>query len=167
MLVVYHSTITSVFSVVLPLTKTRATGILKGKQIHFWISGQYSLKKQRTNGVAYDPKSSPGVQLNEVSYFEKCFKVNINIYRTIEENVVTPVYKSRMRYNETMHLNLHQQQLSYISNFKAYAQKYQCGTCERHFKVLSNTKKHQKLCKERTHFKFPGGVYAPTKNHLR
>lgn len=58
---------------------------------------------------------------------------------------------------------LHENQLSYISNFKAYAQKCQCVTCERHFKHYSNMKIHQKTCKGRNQFKFPGGFYGPQK----
>ena len=38
-----------------------------------------------------------------------------------------------MKYADTMQLNLHDHHVPYIFNFNAYAHKYQCKTCDRHF----------------------------------
>lgn len=62
-----------------------------------------------------------------------------------------------------MHLNLYEHHLSYISNINSYAQKFLCKTCRRHFRYLTNMKRHQRVCTGKTKRKFQGGFhYSPS-----
>lgn len=62
-----------------------------------------------------------------------------------------------------MHLNLYEHHLSYISNFSTYARKFLCKTCRRHFKYLTNMKRHQRVCTGQTKRKFYRGFhYSPS-----
>ncbi|CAG2202431.1 unnamed protein product [Mytilus edulis] len=67
----------------------------------------------------------------------------VNMYHLRDDGVALIVYKSRCHYDNTMHVNKFDHYLSYISNLVMYTQKYQCGTCDRHFKHLRNMKRHQ------------------------
>ena len=49
-----------------------------------------------------------------------------------------------------MNLNLFQNHLSYISNFKAYARKFQCKSCKRHTSRFDNMKRNQRACAGKT-----------------
>jgi hypothetical protein len=53
--------------------------------------------------------------------------------------------------------------LSYISNLPAYTQKYQCGTCDRHFSRLDNMKRHQLKCTGQTVYNFKGEFHSNPK----
>ena len=62
-----------------------------------------------------------------------------------------------------MHLNLFDKHLSYISNLNACTQKYQCPSCQMHFKFVHNMNRHSRTCQGRTKHQFPGGFYSPPK----
>jgi hypothetical protein len=62
-----------------------------------------------------------------------CFSINVNVYNLRDDGVALTVYESRCHHDDTMHVNQFDHHLSYISNLPAYTQKYQCGTCDRHF----------------------------------
>ena len=104
-----------------------------------------------------------GVSLDQMADFEKCFNINVNIYDLKEDGLAQSIYKSRCQFSETMQLNMYQHHLSYISNFNAYATKYQCRTCDRHFSRIYNMYRHQKICTGRTVHQFPGGFYTAPK----
>ncbi|KAK3097803.1 hypothetical protein FSP39_013348 [Pinctada imbricata] len=104
-----------------------------------------------------------GVGLDQMADFEKCFAINVNIYDLKEDGLAQSIYKSRCQFSETMQLNMYQHHLSYISNFNAYATKYQCRTCDRHFYRICNMYRHQKICTGRTAHQFPGGFYTAPK----
>ena len=85
-----------------------------------------------------DPFQYAGLPLDQMVHFDHCFKTNVNIYHLRDDGVVLTVYKSRCHYRDTMHVNQFDHHPSYISNLQAYAQKYQCGTYDRHFKHVTN-----------------------------
>jgi hypothetical protein len=95
--------------------------------------------------------------------FEKCFEVNANIFQLKEDGSAQSIYKSRCHFKDTMHLNLYEHHLSDISNFNAYATKYQCQTCERHFSHVNSMQRHQRICKGKTVHEFLGGFYTAPK----
>ncbi|KAL5019438.1 hypothetical protein ScPMuIL_003476, partial [Solemya velum] len=61
------------------------------------------------------------------------------------------------RYETDMFVNVYKNHLSYIKDFKAYARKYQCSSCERHFERLYDFKRHRRTCSEITKYVYPGG----------
>ena len=104
-----------------------------------------------------------GVSLDQMAHFENCFDTNVYIYDLKEDGVAQSLYKSKSNFQTTMHMNMYEHHLSYISNFSSYATKFQCRTCERHFENLSNMLKHHRICKGRTVHQFPGGFYTTPK----
>ena len=126
-----------------------------------WV--QYMLNKCPNSNISSDPKQFKGVELSQLSYFEKCFEINVNVFRLQDDLSALPVYKSQCRFKDTMHLNLHDKHLSYIANIKGFTKKYQCPTCNMHFRTCSNMKKHTRKCQGRTKHQFPGGFYSSPK----
>ena len=126
-----------------------------------WV--QYMQHKCPNVGISLDPKTFKGVELSQLVYFEKCFEINVNIFRLQDDQSALPVYKSHCHFKDTMHLNLFDKHLSYISNLNAYTQKYQCPSCQMHFRKPSNMKRHSLKCEGRTKHRFPGGFYSSPK----
>ena len=82
-----------------------------------WV--QYMQHKCPENNISLDPKTFKGVELSQLVYFEKCFQINVNVFRLQEDQSALPVYKSRCHFKDTMHLNLFDKHLSYISNLQS------------------------------------------------
>ncbi|XP_071137847.1 uncharacterized protein [Mytilus edulis] len=120
-----------------------------------WI--QYAEDKQ------LDSTNFQGLPLHQMAYFEHCFSINVNVYHLRDDDVALTVYKSRCHYPDSMHVNQYDHHLSYISNLSAYTQKYQCGTCDRHFKRVDSMKRHQLKCTGQTVYRFKGGFYSNPK----
>jgi hypothetical protein len=55
-----------------------------------WI-GYLSVKNR---DIDPDPKGFRGVQLTDITDFEKCFDVNVNIYQQIDDGVALAIFKS-------------------------------------------------------------------------
>ena len=113
--------------------------------------------------VHIDPDQFMGISLDQMADFEHCFSVNVNVYQLQEDGSALSIYKSRCHHKDTVHLNLYEHHLSYISNLNGYASKYQCQTCERHFSRINNMHRHQRICKGLTEHQFPGGFYTAPK----
>ena len=79
-------------------------------------------------------KHSKALNCHNYFFLKKCFKINVNIFRIQEDQFALPVYKSHCHFKDTMHLNLFDNHLSYIANLNAYTQKYQCPSCDMHFR---------------------------------
>ncbi|CAG2213159.1 unnamed protein product [Mytilus edulis] len=120
-----------------------------------WI--QFAADKQ------LDSTNFQGLPLHQMAYFEHCFSINVNVYHLRDDGVALTVYKSRCHYDDTMHVNQFDHHLSYIANLPAYTQKYQCGTCDRHFKHVNSMKRHQLKCTGQTVYRFKGGFYSNPK----
>ena len=97
--------------------------------------------------------------MEEFPEFETRFEVNLEAYNLTEDGFAWSVYKSRGQHQTTMFVNLYKNRLSYIRNFAVYAQKYQCQTCECHFKHAGDLHRHQKNCTNKTKFVYPGGFH--------
>ena len=101
-------------------------------------------------------ESFPGISFEDFPKFEECFDVNLEVYNLMEDGLAWSVYKSRGQCGPTMYLNMFEHHLSYIRRFSQYAQKYQCQTCDRHFKQSVDLHRHQKSCNNKTKFVYPG-----------
>ena len=126
-----------------------------------WV--EYMQNKCSNASISLYPKTFKGVELSQLVYFEKCFEINVNIFRLQEDQFALPVYKSHCHFKDTMHLNLSNKHLSYIANLNAYTQKYQCSSCDMHFRKSKNMKRHSLKCQGKTKHQFPGGFYSSPK----
>lgn len=109
-------------------------------------------------------KDFEGLSFEDFPEFETRFDVNLEAYNLTEDGFAWSVYKSRGQHKTTMYVNLYDNHLSYIRNFAVYAQKYQCKTCERHFKLAGHLHRHQKSCANKTKFVYPGGFHQDREN---
>lgn len=106
--------------------------------------------------VAYN--DFKGVELSKIPAFEDCFEIKINMYELVVSNGnVIPRYQSKSNSDESMSLNLYENHTSYITNFPAYAKKFQCPSCDRHFPTIGKWKRHLAHCSNLKKLKFPGG----------
>ena len=110
-----------------------------------------------------DTATVPGLPLHQMAYFERCFSINVNVYHLRDDGVALTVYNSRCHHDDTTHVNQFDHHLSYISNLPAYIQKYQYGTCDRHFKHVNSMKPHQLKCTGQTVYNFKGGFPSTPK----
>ena len=111
------------------------------------------------------PKNNfTGVKLEEIPKFEEIFNINVNIYSLSEDDQATMVYKSAGLYEDTLYLDKYLNHVSYIKNFKAYANKYTCRKCKRFFKRSDLCNKHEPICDDSARYKYPGGFYSSKKN---
>ncbi|KAJ8300697.1 hypothetical protein KUTeg_022216 [Tegillarca granosa] len=100
-----------------------------------------------------------GVTMRELPEFESLFEVNVEVFSLSEDEFVTPIYKSRGRYQTSLYVNLYENHLSYIKDFKQYAKKVQCNLCLRHFGHYGTFKRHRKTCDNKTKYIYPGKFY--------
>jgi hypothetical protein len=104
-----------------------------------------------------------GIDMKDVDKLEECFELNINIYVMDEKEVITPVFKSMLRFTDTMNLNLYENHLSYITKIDVFSSKFKCVKCEKLFRSQSNLKRHDTTCNAKTKYVYPGGFFVPNK----
>ena len=102
-----------------------------------------------------------GMPLADMPIFEDCFSINTTIYSLFEDGTVEAIYKSSMRHERTMYLNLYDTHLSLITRIAPYSRKFKCTYCGHLWKTSSNLLVHQRLCQSKTKYRFPGGHYTP------
>ena len=102
-----------------------------------------------------------GITLKNILELENCFQISINVYQLLETKAVIVHYSSIADFEETLHLDLQNGHLSFISNFSIYAQRFQCQQCNRLFRRCSYLNKHRNHCSKRTKNVYPGGFYCP------
>ena len=96
--------------------------------------------------------------------FEDKFDIDVDVYCLEKGDVVRPIYLSEgTRGLNKMFLNLNHDHASYVTNFRAYARKFQCDGCGRHFELLSHLRRHQGTCTQATLKRFHFDHYQPTK----
>jgi hypothetical protein len=103
------------------------------------------------------------LQLHELAEFEKCFKVRIGVYELLQNGAVIPHYRPESAFEDIMYLNLFEHHLSFVTDFKVYAKKFQCLMCQRHFNQSYLIKRHLKSCSNVTKFKFVNGAFQASK----
>ena len=109
-------------------------------------------------------KDFSGVKLEELPKFEEVFAINVNIYSLSEDDKATMVYKSAGLYEDTLYLDKYLNHVSYINNFKFYANKFSCRKCKRFFDRADNCNRHEPICDDSARLKYPGGFYSSKKN---
>ena len=81
------------------------------------------------------------------------------------KGVVETVRLSLSRFPCSLYLNLFQNHLSWVKNFRCYAQKYKCSLCEKLFCTQKDLKGHHNSnCSKLTKKTFKGGFYEPPQN---
>ena len=111
--------------------------------------------------IPIDPLKYTGVSLDMLSELEVCFAIALYVFEVKEEpKTVTLLYKPSTNHKDIMYLNLYQHHLSYITNFKGYAKKFQCQLCEKCFPRMYDYKRHIAKCTSRTKYIYKGGFYS-------
>ena len=100
-----------------------------------------------------------GIEFEDFPDFEKCFNIRVTVCELIESGSVIPRYHPSTRYNDKIYLNVFNGHLSLITNFSAYAHKFQCSMCDRQFITISKLKNHLRVCSNATKYKLPGGIF--------
>ena len=104
-----------------------------------------------------------GLSVNDISEFERCFQINVNVFEKYQDESVSPLYLSGKRHPDTLHLNHYQGHLSYISKVQSYSKKFKCGQCCKLFKLISTLKRHTRSCDQLVKCIYPGGYHKPPK----
>ena len=125
---------------------------------------QYRENAGEGSDIPEDQDEYQGFDIQMLPDFEKVFQLNVEIFQLNEQGIASPVYKSTRRYSNTMYLNLWENHLSLIKKIHAFAQKFQCRSCKRHFHHSHELKRHEPNCKSGTRIKYPGGYYEPPKS---
>ena len=82
-----------------------------------------------------------------------------------ENKTAELVRRSLCHYSDTMHLNLHDTQFSYIQNIQMYCHTYRCRKCgECSFKGTWQLNRHERTCTGGVRRVYHGGVYHSTKS---
>ena len=102
-----------------------------------------------------------GVTLSDIPELEDLFRINVNIFSKDANTSVTSIYTSMKSHPDVLYLNLYSNHLSYITNFKTYAQKFKCKHCHVINQHIGNHKKHEKICNGQTKYIYPGKYYEP------
>ena len=105
------------------------------------------------------------IEIETLDQLEQCFEVNVNVYQMTGKGVVATVRLSLSRFPRSLYLNLYQNHLSWVKNFRCYAQKYKCSLCEKLFRTQKDLKRHYNSnCSKLTKKTFKGGFYEPPQN---
>jgi hypothetical protein len=109
-------------------------------------------------------KDFKGVDLSNVCYLESCFSVNINIFKLHSDLSCSAVYKSLMRYDDVLNVNLYENHISYISDFQNYVKKFQCSFCFKMINRKDNWRRHENSCETKRTLVFVGGFHKSNFN---
>ena len=113
-----------------------------------------------------DIGSFAGVYLHELSYIEKKFKVNINVWELEKDEATGDIAcvlnrRSEGRFKEDMNINLYLNHFSYIIDVEKYAKSFKCSTCGKLWKEAGQLHRHEKTCELGVNYKYVGGYYHP------
>ena len=79
------------------------------------------------------PKEFQTISLEDLDSLEQCFQVNMIVLQMISKGVVKTVRLYLSRFSSNLYLNLYETHLSWIKNFRRYALKYKCNSCNKMF----------------------------------
>jgi hypothetical protein len=96
-----------------------------------------------------------------IPFFEDVFEINVEIYSLDENGVAHLNHRSLGRFSDTLHLNVHGNHLSYITDFEKYANAYMCKHCKVLYKHKYECARHESTCLQKTKYIYPGGFYKP------
>ena len=104
-------------------------------------------------------KDFQGVSMEDMSSLEECFNVKIKLYYFNQNGAVTIMFDSISLKSDIVCMNVHENHLSYTTNFNQFIKKFECAKCSKLFKRELNMKTHNKNFLERTKLVFPGGFH--------
>ena len=127
------------------------------------MSQAFKWKLEEFTGKNYDA----GVLLEDLPIVEECFNLGINVYDLDEKKMAKVVRLTGKAFENSCHLNLFENHFSYISKFKSYGKKFQCGDCKRFISRSTDLTRHKTTCKaDEVQEKFVGGKYILSKFEL-
>ena len=114
------------------------------------------------NNIRVEPveRDFVGIPMHDVPHFERCFKINVNIYELESNLQCCPVYRSSNRFDDTLSLNKYEDHVSLITNMRLYCRKFACENCSKLFKTDFLCKRHSRLCSKQSRYVFPGGYMS-------
>ncbi len=118
----------------------------------------------RGKNLPENPKDYPGLPSTQLNLFDGCFEVSVTACNLKEDRAVVISHHPTTQYRDHLYVNIHDNHLSYIHSFSAFAKKFQCGKCQRHFNRLQNMRSHVKTCRNVTKYKLPGGFYQAARS---
>jgi len=110
--------------------------------------------------IPENPKDFKGVKKEDFPELEQCFDFNMWVMTRNEDETIDMIYKPcEFLHTKSIHLHLYADHLSYIRDFKQFARKFKCPTCDKHFKTIKELKRHMPACPRLTRRCFPGGFH--------
>jgi hypothetical protein len=115
------------------------------------------LKKKQGKNI--DISKYEGVCSDDFILLEECFSLSVNIFEKEDKDSVIPIFKSTNTYDDKIYLNIYNKHLSYILNFKHYAKKFRCDSCNKFFTTINKHTQHYKTCVTTSKISFAGGLF--------
>ena len=108
-----------------------------------------------------------GVTLDDLHKVENKFETNVVVYQLVEidngKTVAELVRRSPAQYQDTMYVNLHETNYSYIHDINMYCHSWRCRNCEQAlWKSSWEFHRHESVCEAGVNRIYKGGVYHPT-----
>jgi hypothetical protein len=90
------------------------------------------------------------VTLDDLVVLEQLFSLNVYVYN-LQETEAGDIAARLVRrypysYQETMHLNLYEDHVSYVSNIEKYSHSFLCSKCDRLWKHVGTLHRHERTC---------------------
>ena len=79
-------------------------------------------------------KEFQGVTMEDMTSLEECFNVKLKIYSFNQNGAVNVIFDSMSLKSDIVYMNVYQNHLSYITNFKQFIKKFECPKCSKLFK---------------------------------
>ena len=104
------------------------------------------------------PKDFKGVELTDFPQLEKYYETQLFAMFLKEDDSAKTFYLSQALFPTKMYMNVHENQLSLITDHKMYAKQYICNRCQKLFARMENLNKHEPKCNGTVKYAYPGGV---------
>lgn len=104
-------------------------------------------------------QSFRGVKKDLFPMLEDCFQTSINVFRLKSDNECEVYFLSTRKFPKTCNLNIFENHLNLIVDFKNYAKKFVCTICHKILKSKQALDRHGSACMWKTRYIFPGGYY--------
>jgi hypothetical protein len=116
--------------------------------------------------MGFNPTFFEGFSLDDLHKVEKHFKIQIWVYslekETDSDAHATLIRRSPFSFGDKICLNVYESHFSRIVNMDKYCKRFPCGKCGHVFTRCFNAQRHERICIESKHDRYPGGVYKQT-----